>query len=114
MAAKMGTMGVLLMLTVSAAGATADTGAIARWVDADGVTHFANRQFAPPDADMIEVGRANGMDAPATGGATRSVGGPQWTKLTLPPKQNRKGWRSRGESLYTGRKHQSNRRQLPR
>jgi hypothetical protein len=78
---------------------------VSMWVDEDGVTHFSNRQFAPPEAQEITVSPANGMVKPEGPAPSSSSGGPNWSKITLPPKQNPKGWRSRGESIYTGRKH---------
>jgi hypothetical protein len=99
---------IVSVLILTASSAMADT--IARWVDEDGVTHFGNRQFAPPGAETIKLDAANGMDPPAATATGRSSNGPHWTKLTLPRKQNPKGWRSRHDSLYTGRKHQTNRR----
>lgn len=97
-----------LLVLISATSAVADAEPIARWVDEDGITHFGDRQFAPSTAETIEISRPNGMAVPETSGVGSS-NGPRWTKLTLPPKQNRKGWRSRGASTYGGRKHQSNR-----
>lgn len=38
---------------------------VVKWVDADGVTHFGNAQFAPPGtAEAVELHPANGMDVP--------------------------------------------------
>ena len=86
----------------------ADT--ISRWVDAEGVTHFGDVQFAPAGAATVVVRPANGMEVPeGTDGRSHTANGPHWTRLSLPPKHNKKGWRSRGESLYTGRKHRQNR-----
>ena len=82
---------------------------IARWVDDKGVTHFSNTGLAPTDAQRLEVGRTNGMEAPVapTKEFRRGSRNGNWTKLTLPEKKNKKGWRPRRESLYTGRKHVS-------
>ena len=38
---------------------------VARWVDANGVTHFGDPQFASATATMIEIGPTNGMDVPS-------------------------------------------------
>ena len=95
-----------LLLLVSAT--TAAAGTISRWVDAEGVTHFGDGQFAPANAETVIIQPANGMVKPEmslTPSARGSQGGPVWTKLSLPEKQNVKGWRTRNESLYTGRKH---------
>ena len=97
-----------LLLSITATTAGADT--IARWVDAEGVTHFGDGQFAPAHAETVKIQPANGMvkpEMPATLANTRSRGSPAWRMLSLPGKQNAKGRRSRNESLYTGRKHNS-------
>jgi hypothetical protein len=91
---------------------TAGAETVARWVDENGVTHFGNPQFAPAHADSVHVREANGMDKPEA--PTRLTNpeartGPATSVITVPPKQNKKGWRPRGESLYTGRKHSANR-----
>ncbi len=69
-------------------------GAIARWVDADGVTHFGNPQFAPHDAEPVAVEPANGMAVPAAVPAASSGSrGP--AVVVLEKKANRQtiGWR---------------------
>ena len=38
---------------------------VVKWVDANGVTHFGDAQFAPQaGAEQIELQEANGMDVP--------------------------------------------------
>ena len=53
-------LGVLL----AAACGVASASEIVRWVDADGVVHFGDRQSAPPTANEVEVRPTNGMDVP--------------------------------------------------
>ncbi len=44
---------------------SAFAGDVVKWVDANGVTHFGNAQFAPREgAERIELQEANGMDVP--------------------------------------------------
>ncbi len=44
---------------------SASAGGIAYWVDAEGVTHYGNPQFAPAgESNLIEVQAANIMDVP--------------------------------------------------
>lgn len=83
---------------------------ISRWVDENGVTHFSNGQFAPANAEQITVDAANGMDVPAVVPSARQSSGPTWSKISMPPKQNPRGWRPKRESIYTGRRHQTNHR----
>ena len=57
----------LIALTVLLAGSAAASpqSEIVTWVDADGVTHFGNPQFAPPQQHQpVSVNPANGMVAP--------------------------------------------------
>lgn len=88
---------------------SADDG-IRRWVDVQGVTHFTDEQFAPPHSESVHLEPANGMVAPRSPLSVPTDGRPSWTLIALPEKRNAKGWRPRRESLYTGRKHQDNRR----
>ena len=101
---------LLLMLGISLS-ALADE-RIVRWVDADGITHFSDGQFAPAGAARVEIKPTNQMDAPVYTSHSRSQPkgrGPSVSVISLAPKQNVKGWRPRRESLYTGRKHVSRR-----
>ena len=102
-----------LVLLSGPMGRTAADVSISRWVDEQGVTHFTNSQFAPASASSVDIQRTNRMDVP-TGSTAVSNGktstGPVFSKISLPPKKNPKGWRSRNESVYTGRKHQTNHR----
>lgn len=75
---------------------------IARWVDDQGVTHFGNTQFAPVDASLLKVKPANGMDVPLNVSSKPAVSGPTWTRIDKAPKQNKKGWRSKGEGPQNG------------
>ena len=102
---------VLLLTGLGLVMITVDTSAdeVSRWVDENGVTHFTSTQFAPADAQRVQVADANTMDVPDTSVLTRTEdrGGPAFSKVTLPEKKNKKGWRPRKESLYTGRKHKT-------
>lgn len=75
---------------------------VARWVDADGTTHYGNVQFAPTHAELEVVKPANSMDAPKVQPASSASTGPTWSLITLPPKQNPKGWRSKGDGVENG------------
>ena len=87
-------------LTFSTPLAADDT--IARWVDADGVTHFGNLQFAPQHATRISMAPVNGMDVPEQVPDTSSAGGPVWTVIDRQPPQNRIGWRSKSQGPASG------------
>lgn len=93
-----------LILTASAvttaAGAMADQ-SVASWVDDQGVTHFGNVQFAPDNAKLLQVADANRMDVPKNV-PTDSATGPTWSVIEQAPKQNRKGWRAKGEGPQNG------------
>jgi hypothetical protein len=98
----------LSTLSVGVAAAT-----VARWVDENGVTHFSDTGFAPATAQAVDVQPTNRMDAPVVAAPSSTAGGnsgPTFTKISLPPKQNKKGWRPRRESIYTGRRHSSGNR----
>lgn len=79
---------------IALGGATAHAGEIARWVDADGVTHFGNPQFAPHNAEPVTVDPANGMAVPTAAPAS-SDGGRGPAVVVLEKKANRQtiGWR---------------------
>ncbi|HEY5645284.1 MAG TPA: DUF4124 domain-containing protein [Pseudomonadales bacterium] len=95
--ACLGIPGLLLLTTCACAQVT-----VARWVDAEGVTHFSSLQFAPPGADLEVVDSVNGMTAPDTGAAGSSAGGPAWSLISRPPKQNPRGWRTKGDGVNRG------------
>lgn len=91
-----------LVIVLGAQGAVAAE-AVARWVDADGITHFSDRQFAPAHADVQRVDSANGMASPpGTGTDVSRADGPVWTLISLPPKHNPNGWRGKGEGPRSG------------
>ena len=100
-----------LAALILAPAASAD-GSVSRWVDGEGRTHFGDTAIAPVTAQLVNIGPANHMDVPSShGSASSSAGqGPTWTLISRPAKRNKKGWRPRRESLYTGRKHSSGRR----
>ncbi len=71
--------------------ASASAGGIAYWVDADGVTHYGNPQFAPAgESNLIEVQAANIMDVPIAPPAQNRS--PRFVKIRHEHKHN-KGWR---------------------
>ncbi len=59
---------------------------IARWVDADGVTHFGNPQFAPAGAKMVEVAPTNGMAVPENV-PSRQASTTRWSLITRAPRK---------------------------
>ena len=93
-------IGGLILTAVAATGAMAEE-SIASWVDDQGVTHFGNRQFAPDNAKMLEVADTNRMDIPKNVPADTS-NGPTWSVIEQAPKQNKKGWRSKGDGPRYG------------
>ncbi len=65
---------------------------VARWVDADGVTHFGDPQFASATATMIKIGPTNGMDVPSAV-PQLSHGRPRFYQIKKAPKVNKGGFR---------------------
>ena len=87
---------------VVSANASADE-TVARWVDEDGVTHFGSPQFAPSTATSVRVAPTNGMDAPEnTATVQSSASRPVWTVIGQAEKQNRIGWRAKGQKPQSG------------
>jgi hypothetical protein len=78
-----------------AVGAVAESPEIVKWVDEDGITHFGNPQFAPPEkAEAVEVHPANAMDVPdASHVPSAKRTGRQYVELKKPGKKNKRGWR---------------------
>jgi hypothetical protein len=104
-----GALAAGLAILLAAQGVVADD-AVARWIDADGVTHFSDRQFAPAHADVQRIESANGMTTPlGNDTGVRRADGPVWTLISLPPKHNPNGWRSKGEGPRSGPISQSGR-----
>jgi hypothetical protein len=95
-----GYIGAFTLCLMAASGMADDS--VARWVDSNGVTHFGSPQFAPADAARVPVNPANGMAAPAQVPATSGSSGTVWTVIDLPPRQNRVGWRSKGDGPNNG------------
>jgi hypothetical protein len=87
-------------LTVSAPLTADDT--IARWVDEDGNTHFGNLQFAPRNATRVSMAPVNVMDVPEEAPPSTGARGPVWTVIDRQPRQNKIGWRSKGEGPNRG------------
>ncbi len=75
---------------------------VATWTDADGTTHYGDAQFAPATATEVIVAPANAMEAPTSAPSSRRSGGPVWTVIDQPPKQNKVGWRSKSEGPKNG------------
>ncbi len=77
-------------------------------MDANGVTHFGNAQFAPPEgAERVELQEANAMDAPDLG-VLANKPNPRALNGVLVERQqvqNPRGWRG-----YWGRRIDSRRR----
>jgi len=91
---------LLSTLFFSADLAAAET--VARWVDADGITHFGDAQLAPSHAELEIIEATNGMEAPEIRSSGTAATGPTWSLIPLPPKKNPKGWRGKGEGVRPG------------
>ena len=86
---RMGAFAIIALLAASAAQA----GEIVRWVDADGVVHFGDRQAAPSQgSETVQLRSANSMDAPDTS-VLRQDQQAQVVKLKRPQRENERGWR---------------------
>ncbi len=97
-------LGALLGFSVAAS-----AGEIVRWVDADGVVHFGDRQAAPAQgAETITVRNTNGMDVPQAP-VRLPHNASQVVKLDRGNLENKKGWRGydsrvrRNHTVRTGR-----------
>jgi hypothetical protein len=88
---------LLLFISLSSAATLADSN-IVKWVDDQGVTHFGNRQFAPPERhDAVTVKAVNGMAVPESTGASGSYGsGPRVITLARSKLKNKRGFRGYG------------------
>ena len=75
---------------------SAYAGQVVRWVDENGVTQFTDPKFAP-NAEVVEIAKANGMDVPQQVKQVRSRGG-SFVKINKAAKKNKRGWRG-----YEGR-----------
>lgn len=93
-------LGTAAIFGISSSPASAEE--IARWVDAQGVTHFGNTQFAPETASRVNIKSANRMDVPQNNLASSNSSGPTWTVIARAPKQNKKGWRGKGDGPHNG------------
>ncbi|MDH3641218.1 MAG: DUF4124 domain-containing protein [Gammaproteobacteria bacterium] len=81
----------------------AAAGEIVRWVDENGITQFTDPQLAAAPATTVEVQPANAMDVP-TAAPARTTGRPAFTKISKPPKKNKRGW----QGYQTNRKRNRN------
>ena len=83
-------------------------GDVVKWVDANGVTHFGNAQFAPEEgAEQVELQEANAMDAPDTGVLRHKPSARPLNGVVVERQQvkNPRGWRG-----YWGRRVEPKRR----
>ena len=83
--------GGLIMLSAAFAQLAA-AGEIVRWVDENGVTQFTDPQLAAAPATSVDVQPANGMAVPQ-GAPASTATGPSFTRISKPPKKNKRGWR---------------------
>jgi hypothetical protein len=79
------------MLLAAAFAQFAAAGEIVRWVDENGVTQFTDPQLAAAPATSVDVQPANGMIVPQ-GAPASTATGPSFTKISKPPKKNKRGW----------------------
>ena len=93
-------LALCLMAVVGTAHA-ANNDQVVSWVDSDGVTHFGDPSFAPSGATEVAVAPANGMDVPTVVPGNNSRGA-VWTVIEQAPKQNKVGWRSKGQRPPNG------------
>lgn len=83
---------LLIVAAASAAALPAIGAEVVRWVDADGVTHFGERQFAPSEHTPVDIAPANGM-VPAQYPGGRTESGPTVIHLERPSMENKRGFR---------------------
>ncbi len=99
---RVGSIVLTLSLMAAMGSAQADDVKIATWTDANGVVHFGDTRFAPASAVEVEVAPANGMTVPAVASTGSTARGPVWTVIDQAPKQNKHGWRSKGDGPKYG------------
>ena len=80
-----------LLMLLTASSASADD--IVRWVDAEGVTHFGNRMFAPPEHSTVTVEPTNGMVPAYYNSQQPRRNGPAVVNLSRPRVENQRGFR---------------------
>jgi hypothetical protein len=78
---------------------------VVSWVDADGVTHFGDRMFAPAEHAVVDVKPVNGMEPASYGVAQRSQRGPAVVNLSRTHIKNKRGFRG-----YAGRAQRGSKR----
>ncbi|MBM4204199.1 MAG: DUF4124 domain-containing protein [Gammaproteobacteria bacterium] len=79
---------------------SAKSSEVLKWVDANGGTHFGDRNAAPDSgAAVIKLRRANGMDAPDTAVLDQGANTAQFVTLNRPQVQNKRGWRGYEENM---------------
>ena len=92
-------LSLCLMAVIGAA--HANDNEVARWVDDQGITHFGDAHLAPAEATQVEIASTNGMERPGDVPQASSRG-PVWTVIDQAPKQNKVGWRAKGQTPRSG------------
>ena len=93
---------LLLALCLPVLSSAAVDGEVVEWLDAQGVRHFANAQFAPAGKGRaVVLHPTNGMDVPDTRILNRVPARKMMNivKIDSRPKSNPRGWRG-----YRGRR----------
>jgi hypothetical protein len=91
---------ILFVIAGIVLASSAKAGEVLKWVDANGVTHFGDRNAAPDSgADLIKLQKANGMVAPDTAVLDQDATTAQHVTLNRPQVQNKRGWRGYQENM---------------
>jgi hypothetical protein len=104
-------LGIAIIATLTTTSSFAAEAVIARWVDADGVTHFSNPQFAPPQAhSTVTVEPTNSMAVPAQVTHDPAGDGPAVFTLDRSKFENKRGFRGYHSRPSAGQNRRPRRR----
>lgn len=91
---------ILFVIAGIVLASSAKAGEVLKWVDANGLTHFGDRNAAPDSgARVIRLQKANGMVAPDTGILDYDTNTAQHVTLQRQVVQNKRGWRGYEENV---------------
>jgi|GEM_PF-2367543 len=95
---------ILFVIAGIVLASSAKAGEVLKWVDANGVTHFGDRNAAPDSgAAVIKLKKANGMVAPDTAVLNQGANSAQLVTIQRPEVENKRGWRGYEENLARNR-----------
>jgi Domain of unknown function (DUF4124) len=95
---------ILFVMAGVVLASSAKAGEVLKWTDANGVTHFGDRNAAPDQgANVISVQKANGMIAPDTRILEQNLTSAQTITLNRQQVTNKRGWRGYESNIAEGK-----------